>query len=301
MCLRRIVPLLLTAWATTLAGCSDWTAPHPTQSYLAAPGQYAPPAEPLPKLKVAVPALAVEGPTGIASDVDPQALGADELFALLDASARFDLTERIRLTQLLSNQGLTDMIAPGRLVHPGAIHGVEYLMFGQVRQLSVQKEPPPAKATLAGVEQMLHVGPGYVPKIIVSAKVDLQMVDAHTGAVAVAGHGGFQRTSTPGELGLQMTSDQLSAMSQVSLNATDTRTVMRLVLDDTLRPMIPRLDRWAAALQSTAPSHEITFNTATQPAKAGTPVFTSATICPECGAKVGADQEFCPNCGHKVH
>ena len=300
---RVTMHMLLTVTAIVSAGCSDWTGSHPASSYLAAPGQYAPPAQAATRLRVAVPMAAVNGAVGLAPDVDAQAAAADELFSLLDASGRFDLIERSRVGQMLAEQRLSDMLQPGRLMHPAAVRGFDYVILAQITSLSVQREAEPSQVSVAGIENALHVGTGWVPKLIADAKLDLTVVNAHTGAVELAGKRAFHHASAPEDFGLQLTSSQLLAMPRAQLTATDTHRLLRLVLDDALRPLLPRVDRWAAAQPSQdttaepTPVGPLSTGSATRPAPA---ILSATAICPECGARVAKDQEFCPTCGHKL-
>lgn len=297
-----VVMLVLAALGV---GCGP-SGSHATNQMLAVPGQYAPPAQLTPRLRTAVPDLAVSPAVGAAADVDLMAVGSDELFSLLDASGRFDLTERQRLRDLLSQQHLTDMLRPGQLAHPApAVRGFDHLFIGQVNDLSIKKEPPPDKMSVAGVEQMIGIGGSYVPKLIVTAKVDLSLVDPRTGAVEVASRSDVHQVATPQVLGLQLTPEQLAAAEQVRLSPADTRRVLRFVLDEPLRPMLPRLDRWAAAQTPPAPDSLAqaappATRSTTQPTSAPAPSRAALIICPECGNRVAGDQEFCPNCGHKL-
>jgi hypothetical protein len=181
------------------------------------------------------------------------------------------------------------------------VHGFDYLLLAQIDDLSVTKEPPPEKVSVAGVEKMLGIGGSYVAKLIVSAKVDLWLVDAKSGAVAVAGKTEFQHIGTPQSMGLQLNADQLAAQPQAQLTPVDTRRVLRLIADEALRPMLPRIDRFASTL---TPNNESLANPLASPTTAPTsrPRInqTGTIICPECGARVPSDLEFCPNCGHKL-
>lgn len=300
---RFTMRFLLLGCLAWIVGCSDWAGSHPASAYLPEPGQYTPAAQAAPRLRVAVPAVAVEKPVGLAPDVDVQAAASDELFSLLDSSGRCDLTERQRLGQLLAVEGLTGMIEPGRLVHPEPVHGFDYVLVGRMTDLSVRREPPPDQMSVAGVENTLHIGQAWVPKLIANARVELMLIDAHNGAVAVAGKGEFHRIAAPHDLGLQLTSEQLASVSEVQLNSSDTHRILRLALDDTLRPMLPHIDRWAAALPPPNALPDAAVPTAGASMRLSAPttqVIRATQICPECGARVSADQEFCPVCGHKL-
>src|SRR5689334_14156137 len=114
-----LATMVLAVWGV---GCGP-SGSHATNQMLAVPGQYAPPAQATARLRTAVPDLAVGPAVGTAADVDLMAAGSDELFSLLDATGRFDLTERQRLRDLLSQQHLTDMLRPGQLAHPAPVRG----------------------------------------------------------------------------------------------------------------------------------------------------------------------------------
>ena len=300
---RIAMRMVLSATAIVSAGCSNWTGSPPASPYLAAPGQYAPPAQTAARPHLAVPVAAVDNPVGLAPDVDAQAVAADELFTLLDASGRFDLIERSRVGQMLVEQRLSDMLQPGRLMHPAAVRGFDYVILARIAGLSVQREAEPSQVSVAGIENALHVGAAWVPKLIADAKLDLTLVNAHTGAVELACKREFHHASAPQDFGLQLTSAQLLAMPTAQLTPSDTHRLLRLVLDDALRPLLPRVDRWAAA----QPGHNTTAEeTAAGPLTSGSmtrpapPVLSATAICPECGARVAKGEEFCPTCGHKL-
>jgi hypothetical protein len=286
-----------------LIGCSGWTnSKPPTVEDLNVPGKYAPPEMPTPRLRVAVAELSAPTVVGTASDLDIPAVGSDELWSLLDSSNRFDLTEHHRLAELLANQKLSDMLVAGKLAHPAPVTGFDYLLLTQVTQLSVIKEPPPDKASVAGVKQLLHIDDSTPQNVIVDAKVELMLVDPHTGAVDISLPADFHRTATPQALNLHVSGADLGSDQPLKLSDVDTHQILRLVLDNAVRPMLPRLDRFAAATSG----HSVqlaTTNPTTMPANTTRPdnaTLTASVICPECGARVSADQEFCPNCGHKL-
>ena len=270
-------------------------------------GEYAPPAQPAPRLRVAVPDLAVDDANGMAPDVDLMAAASDELVSLLDSSNRFDLTERNRLRQLLLDQAQADMIQPGRLVHPiPTVQGFDFLLLGKISDLAVTKVPPPDTVSIAAFEQAVGMEK-YVPTLTATAKVELWLVDAKTGTVAAAQKADFNHVGTPQSMGLQLTSAQLAHVPSAQLNPTDTRHILRLVLDSALRPMLPRIDRFASGQKAhsdslanslSSPTTQPTEHPTTQSPPTSSPA--AFVICPECGARVSADLEFCPNCGHKL-
>jgi hypothetical protein len=302
--MRRIPKILVTVFMLgSLIGCSGWSnSKPPTVEDLNIPGKYAPPEMPTPRLRVAVAELAAPTVVGTASDINIPAVGSDELFSLLDSSNRFDLTEHHRLIDLLANQNLSDMLVAGKLAHPAPVKGFDYLLLTQVSQLSIIKEPPPEKASVEGVKQLLHIDDSTPQNVIVDAKVELMLVDPRTGAMDVSSEADFHRTATPLALNLHISGADMGSDQPLKLSDADTHQVLRLVLDNAVRTMLPRLDRFAAAT-SNQPKGIATANPATAPAvttRLDTTTLTASVICPECGAKVSADQEFCPNCGHKL-
>jgi hypothetical protein len=196
------------------------------------------------------------------------------------------------------------MIQPGRLVHPApTVHGFDFLLLGKITDLAVTKVPPPGTVSIAHFEQMIGVEGSYVPKLTAVAKVELWLVDAKTGAVAAVRKADFNHVGTPQSMGLQLTSAQLGSAPAARLNPADTRHILRLLLDSALRPMLPRIDRFAAGGQWPSDSLANSMsNATTRPTKQSLPTssLSAFVICPDCGARVLADQEFCPNCGHKL-
>jgi hypothetical protein len=283
-------------------GCSGWSGSKPpTVEDLNVPGRYAPPEFPTPRLRVAVAELSAPDAVGMASDLSIPTTGSDELWSLLDSSNRFDLTEHHRLADLLASQKLSDMLAAGRFAHPGPVKGFDYLLLAQVTPLSIVKEPPPEKASVEGVKQLLHIDETAPKNVVVDAKVELTLVDPRTGAVDISSSTDFHRVATPQALGMRVSGAELASDQPLKLGDADTQQILRLVLDNAVRNMLPRLDGFAAA--TSKQSQSIAAMPTTAPGGATRPdttILTASVICPECGAKVSADKEFCPNCGHKL-
>ena len=283
-----------------LVGCTGLTGSPPQQAaFVPTPGQYEPGPQSNPRLTLGVPPVATIGASGVAT-ADLPTVAAGQLLSLLDASGRFDLIDPVALRQRVQQAGEPDAIEPGRLVHTIRLPGVRYLMLGQIHDLSVRKDPEPDQISVAGVEKMLKLGPGYKPKLVADAKVDLWVVNPGNGEVEVSGHGDFHRVATPEEFGLAIGSADILGKTDVTLNAEDTRRMVRLMLDDALRQMLPRYDRWASqpVLQLASGPAEMPTTRATTAPAATSPA--ALQFCPNCGAKVSATDEFCPNCGRKL-
>jgi len=301
---RRVWGLLIGLIGVGLAGCSGFGGGS-SQEAAAVAGQYAPPSSNTSRQRAGVPEAAVSGRTGMAPGIDLNAAASDELLALLQASGRFDLIERVRLSQILADRGLSGMIQSARLIRTAAVPGIDYVMLGEVSGLSVRKEPPPDKLSVAGVENLFHISSADVPRLIVDGKVQLSLVNLRSGDVEVAGVTSFHRIVSPKAMGLQLTAGELAAADSPSLTTADARRVLRLMLDNAVRAALPQLDRWAASLPPPAapvPPGEATVASATtRPATRASTTLAATVICPQCGARVPADEEFCPNCGHQLH
>ena len=291
-----------------LTGCSS-SGGGSTPS-LTAPGHYAPPAQSTPRLRVAVPDVGVGYAVGTAVDVDLMAIGSDELFNLLQSSDRFDLIERQRLRQILAEQKLLDMVQPGRLMRPGAIRGIDTLFLATINELSIKKQRGPGTVSVTGIMQATHIEK-VIPRLVIDANVDLQMVDVKTGTVDVNQSNKVHVVATPEELGLKLTADQLKEESEVHLTPEDTRVVLRYVFDVPLRPMIPRIDRFAVVTSPGTPADNSLSQSQSQTqsqSQSVSPTTQSTTgqkrqallICPDCGYKLTGDEEFCPNCHRKL-
>ncbi len=288
--------------SAALVGCGGKA---PETHALLVPGHYPPPSQPTPRLKVALPDVAIGYSQGTAPDVDLMAVASDQLLGLLQSSNRFDLTERQRLHQVLVEQNHVDMIQPGHLVHPGTIRGIDSLMLGQINDLSIRKQSGPDTLSVDGLMEKSRIQK-VIPRLEIDANVNLTLVDIKTGAAQVSSSSKFHLIARPDELGLKLTADQLNELSEVRLGPEDTQTVLRYILDEPIRPMLPRIDRWALNFTPTPVSplaannsgpQSPTTSTATGAVKSTAPRLL---ICPECGAKLTGDEEFCPTCHHKL-
>jgi hypothetical protein len=277
---------------------------------IVAPGKYAPPAQLTPRLRVALPDIAVGNAVGTAADVDLMAAASDELLALLQSSDRFDLIERQRLRQILAEQNQPDLVQPGRLTRPGAIRGTDLLFLGQINDLSIKKQRGPDSISVNGLMQATRIEK-VIPRLVIDANVSLALVDVKTGTVDVGRNEKFHLVATPQELGLKLNPDELKDAAEVHLGPEDTRTVLRYLLDKPLRPMLPSIDRWALstnpqspndsqASQSQSPSEAHSVSTTNPTTRAVDRKKQLLLICPDCGYKLTGDEEFCPNCHRKL-
>src|SRR4051794_2236689 len=122
----RVLTLVL---AAALTGCVTATPDAPA---LSEPGKYPRPTQPVRRLSVGVAEVAISSPQYSAPDLDLKNVVSDQLFEMLQASNRYDLTDRHRLQELLVAQHQTDAIQPGKLTHPIVIQGVDYVFLAEV-------------------------------------------------------------------------------------------------------------------------------------------------------------------------
>lgn len=280
-CISIIVGLFL--------GCAGSRQASETEAFFNEPGRY--PAGPLnaanPRVGVSVPA--VEGASGFAQGAHLGEDAAGQLLWVADRSARFNLVDRVRLDEMLSQQGLNGMLQPGDLLRPAALRGLDYVLLCRVSSLSVRGEDPPEKVSVANVENLLHVSSPN-PKITATALVELRLIDPATGSAAAEIKAPFKRTGSPRSFGLTFATPE-AAWGELMLNDEQASQVLRVVLDDAMRQFLPQVDRLPPA------------TTASPLVAASAPASRSALLkvrCPECGFECTADDQFCPNCGARL-
>lgn len=287
---------------TLMSGCTGLTGTPHANEFVAAPGQYPPAPAGAARPHVGVPAMAVTVREGVDPKVATGQIAGDQLVALLVASGRLSPVDRTRVNQMLIEQGQSGAVEGGRLVRPASFHALDYLLLGEVRDLSVRPEPPPEQLSVAGVEQMLNVGPDWHPQVIVNCTVALRMVRPADGAVVLASQTPYHRAAPAKDLGLSVRTE---GQTELRLSEADTTRVLRLALDAALRDMLPRLDRWTTSLPAApggAPAPVASASSTTLPAAVVSSTQPAVPLfCPECGVRVSKDDQFCPNCGAKLH
>lgn len=289
--LRVFVSWRLGLWlgpVLVIAGCNGLHEPPPSEQFYEVPGLY--PAAPLGAVRprVGVPAPAVELIAGTDAPEHGTAAASDELMLVTTQSGRFNPVGRKRLSEMISLQGSDGMLSPGTLDRQAAIQGIDFVLLCSIQKLSI---------TRAGSENMLRIGK---PMITTSCIISLSLVDPSNGSVAASVRDDFNRTASPQAMGLRFDSPDAG---EGNLRLTDEQLhhVMRIVLDDAMRKLLPDADRALAhfkqAVIVTAPQ--------TQPAIGGvvTPPASQPLpniLCPECGFSCSAYDEFCPNCGNRM-
>jgi len=282
-------------------GCTGLTGTPHANAFVATPGQYPPPPAGATRPHVGVPAMAASVREGLENSVPVGEISADQLVTLLLASDRLSPIDRERVMALAREQGRGDSLRNGTLVRPASLAGIDYLLLGEVRDLSVRREPPPEQLSVAGVEQMLNVAPQWHPRLFVDCTIALRLVRPSDGAIILTSQTPFHRAAFPKEIGLTVSAD---GEGEIKLSQSDSAKVLRLALDAALRDMLPRLDQWTVALaHQPAGTQPVVASAHPTTAPAGVTSGSQKAltlICPECGFRVSKDDQFCPNCGAKL-
>lgn len=285
--------------ALMLCGCNGLHEAPPSEQFYAVPGRYTAAPVDAPRPRVGVPAPQVQVLSGADETDRPIQDAGDQLFWIAQRAERFNLVDRTRLAEMMSQQGHSGMLRPGALVRQGTIEGIDYLLLCSIDNLSVAGEPPPTKASVAGVENLLHIDKPK-PKITATCRVELRLVNPADGTSPAAVEDDFSRTSSPEAIGLSFATPEAAA-GQLHLSDEQIGKVLRIVIDDAMRKMLPDVDA-AIAQFHPAPTLATSPPSATQPKAAGlTTAPTLAKVrCPECGFECSPYDEFCPNCGTRL-
>ncbi|HZL37667.1 MAG TPA: zinc-ribbon domain-containing protein [Tepidisphaeraceae bacterium] len=294
----RLLGFFALPWvALAVGGCAGAPKASQTEEFFAIPGHY--PAAPMgaSRPRVGVPAPTVSVATGIASDVNPGQIAADQLFWMLDEADRFNLIERIRLAALMQEQDPGNATRPGRLPHPIALRGIDYLLVCTLSNLSIRGADLPATVSVANVESLLRIK-APKPRITTTCQIEMRLVNPATGAVAASVRDDFRRVCSPEGIGLSF-SNPREPFGELRLNKQQATQVVRVALDDAMRKFLPRIDLIlsapASGLAASAPAVQ---GGSLAHAKANS---NAARIqCPECGYECSDDDEFCPNCGARL-
>ncbi len=276
-------------------GCASSQKQSVTEAFYDTPGNY-PPA-PLNEAhpRVGLPAPPTEVKSGAAAGDHPDSDAADQLLWVADRSGRFNLVERERLGELMSQQGLNGMLVNGQLVHPASLRGVKYILLCHISGLSVRGADKPEKVSLAGAEELMHISKP-TPQITTIAAIDMRLVDPATGTVAAQSEDQFNRVSSPQAMQLTFRSTD-DEWGELHLADDQLNQVLRIVLDDAMRKFLPQVD--SVLTQPAVISSVSSPSTAPTTGRTGK-IAVAKIRCPECGYDCSVDDEFCPNCGTRL-
>lgn len=252
-------------------------------------GVYDPPPPGAQRVRVGVPPFGVERPRGRFSFSTNRldGIAADQMTTLLHQTGRFNVIERAQLVQLLAEQGLEGIVRAGEMAGAAQVRGVDYLMLGKVTGFRVTSQRTKQEFGLGRgwvSDKIEGVTGGYeMGEMVITFEmgVDLRLVDPTTGEIKSAHFSQFRQQDTAKRMGIEVAGVGGSGDADVRISQDDAGRVMRLAFDDTLRKMLPEIDR-SVLVSSTG--------------KTGTAPIAAA-FCSQCGERVEASAKFCGNCG----
>jgi len=305
---RSVATAMLILLPLLNVGCIIGSNPPPKEGPQEV-GHYPAPPVGVPRPRVAVAPFYVTLDKGFTKGVDLADPAADEMLKLLDGTARFNLIERTRLGQMLREQNILDALEPGEWTHPAKLPGVSYVIIGRILNLSAAADDPAATFGMSKIQQTVGMGKdkNHRVMITVTANVDIRFVDPATGAPRIDLPRSYQRTVDAATMGIDVNDKDVSPGTQLALNQNEAQSIVRTLLDEEIRLMLPQVDTLLQAQAAAPPSLPQTVPPMSQPVgvlPANVPrpgnSAVERRICPECGADVSIYDEFCPNCGAKL-
>lgn len=284
--------LLLTL---ALSGCASTGESANRDSVTQHVGVYSPAPAGIARPRVGVPPFMIDGEAATGAKLD--GLAADQLTSLAIMSGRFTMIERAQLEQLLREQGLEGIVRSDQMASMGEVAGVDYLLFGRVtnfrvrvdentRGLGLGRVPIPGAGNIGAVDYKKKS-----KKITVDCGVDLRLVNPTTGEIAAAHFGEFQKVDYAEAFGVDILGASAQADANLQLDDDNKGKVLRLALDESLRKMLPQIDRALVSHVSASGS-------------GGTPSGSStdgpAKFCSQCGKARSAEGRFCGHCGAEL-
>jgi hypothetical protein len=265
-----------------LSGCTGSRNAAETEAFFETPGRFVIRPANAARPRVGIPAPAIEAIDGVTPGDHLQVQAADQLFWVIDRSARFNLVERSRVAELMSHSTASETLKPGELLHSVALQGIDYLLLCRISRLSVRGETKPEKVSVENVERLLRIA-ARKPRLTTSAAVQLKLVNPATGVTAADIENVFRRSCSPEAMGLNFT-DPDDAWGKLHLTDEQAQQVMRIVLDDAVRKFLPKVDLLLTR------SSDVKIASAT----------TGPATHPSRGFEATTDDQFCPNCGARL-
>ena len=296
----RLIHLVALAPFICVGGCAGAKSATKSEQFFETPGHYA--ARPLtavkPRVGIAMPL--VEVASGLSQEPKTAQTAAEQLFWVAERSDRFNLISQARLMEILASGNPGTLLSPdGELLHPVPVRGIDYLLTCKISSLSIRGDKKPDTVSVANVETLLRISHPK-PRITTTCIVDLRLVDP-AGATTVAQvRDSFERICSPEAMGLSFPTSDVP-WGELHLDDEQAGQVLRIVLDDALRKVLPQVD--AKLIQPTTPAiaiHPATTGPTTSTANAKPRPAAIRIHCKECGIEVSGDDEFCPNCGAKI-
>lgn len=256
------------ACAILMAGCGTSTKETITSDPTAEVAPYSQPPAGIKPVRAAV----VEFVDKTGSNVSGPA--GEQLETQVMATKRFSLIDRMRLKDILKEQGLEGIVDPAELARPGRVRGVDYMFFGVVTDFRLMSQ---RVQTAGGI--LDRALPRIAPLDIDTSKtvitsdigVDIKLVNSTTGEIVSKQFGAMKKELTAKAWGVRVLGIGGDARNNVQVDRESHGKLLRHAVDDALRKMLPDID---AKL--------------TQP---------SAAACPKCKTELAAGNSFCAKCG----
>ena len=296
---RFLMSVMGTLLILSLLGCATVGERAGRDPVTSRVGVYDPPPPGAQRVRVGVPPFAMEQPRGPFGfqPREMENMAADQITTLLYQTRRFDVIERTQLNQLLAEQDLEGIVRPGEMARMGEIRGVDYLLLGKVTgfRITAQRESTGYGVGRGWVSDQLGGVTGAFDReeVVLTTEmgVDLRLVEPSTGEIKAAHFSQFRQQDTAGSMGIDVAGIGGRGEAEVEISEDDAGRVMRMAFDDTLRKMMPDIDRYILAATRAE-------ETAITPAPA-TPT-AAAAFCGQCGNRLAEDARFCGSCGAAV-
>jgi curli biogenesis system outer membrane secretion channel CsgG len=127
------------------------------------------------------------------------------------------------------------------------VRGVDYLLVGKVTNLRVKKEKTGNNFGFAQVTGALNLGGADVKNnqtvITTECGVDLRLVDPSNGELLTSMFSDFKRTDSAKSMGVSILGANAESNADIQLSEDDKGQILRLALDDTIKKMLPKLDK----------------------------------------------------------
>lgn len=209
-------------------------------------GVYDPPPPGQSRARLGVPPFDTSG-ADFAKNMENVA--ADQASSLMLNTDRFTVIERTQLQQLLKEQGLEGVVRPEEMAKSGQVRGVDYLLIGKVTNFRVKKIETSKGFGIGRIRAPIIGSTGVFDikdkkqKIKVEVGVDLRLVDPTSGEVSAAHFGEYTREDKVSAFGVEILGAGASADANLEIDESNQGKLLRLALDETIRKMLPRIDR----------------------------------------------------------
>lgn len=176
------------------------------------------------------------------------AVAADQLTTLTINSGRFRVIERAQLEQVLEEQN-RESVRSDEKAKKKQVRGVDYLLIGKITNFNLQRVE---QGSDFGVGQVDLPGDGAFGGLDVSKDetvvkasvgVDLRLVDPETGEAFLADSSDYTRVNKASAMGVEVLGAGAESDSNLEIKKDNQGKILRLALDDTLRKMMPKIDR----------------------------------------------------------